>query len=204
MNLVHKTLIENYILEVISRSESVKRECDELLASDFASESPRNLLKTIKKCCDYLKKVIYVLYNDIDWESHTQKEINETELLLKFIDYLIRELGSHIRYAYGAKTLKLPWQIINSLGSFIDKLRPGTNIMLGPQWKYNYSILPVDLYEIYYNALYEFQDFVPNIPLEQVLNSLQTPFYIPLCKSGGEHVKSSFKMVAKDKSDANT
>lgn len=178
MNILQKPLIENYILEVIARSISVKKECSELLVTDFVSEHPKNLLITIKSICDYLERISYVLYDAINWKTDLEEDIIETETLLQFIDYLIKELGSHIRYAYGARTLKLPWHIINSLESFVDQLLPGTNIMLGPQWKYNYSILPVDLYEIYYNSLYEFQDYTPNIELEQILKSLPKPFHL--------------------------
>lgn len=174
-----KPLVESYLLEISSRSREVKKKCRELLTLEFASKSPKFLLDTLIKCCNFLENASCVLYNSIDWKLESKNDISDTLTLLKYIDFLIKVFSSHLRYSSGAKTLNLPWGIIDSFEKFVEKLLPGTTIMFRPQWKYNYSIVTSDLHDIYYNSLYEFQDFIPEISLEnKVLDSLPKPFHI--------------------------
>jgi len=173
-----RELIEGYTLEIISRSQTIRIRCKKLLSKDFASQSPVSLIKTLERICQYLEEAAKSIYRQINWESISSEEIEVSLRNLQITDYIIRELGEEIFYLDGAITPKLPWSIVKPIEQFTKTLLPKITIMLRAQWVYNYSIVTTDLQEKYYSFLTEYQDFLPNIPIEKVFEDFKQPFHI--------------------------
>ncbi len=172
-------IVERYILEIIARSRSIQDKCAYLLSKHFASESPKKLARTIIRICKYLENVINSIYTTVDITSFSEEELQNFMKILQDTDYAIQELGSQIRFVDGSITQKLPWSIIKPIEKFTKKLIPGIEIMLRPQWRYNYSVVTADLRQDYLEILAEYQDFLPDISLENdVLEDFKNPFHI--------------------------
>jgi hypothetical protein len=174
-----REIIEGYTLEIISRSQAIQERCRRLLSKDFASQAPIALAKTIERICQYLEEATKALYGLINWESINSEELESFLYRLRDTDAIIRRLGADVRYVDGARTQRLPWSIIRAVEKFIKVLVPEITIMLRPQWKYNYSIAATDLRKRYYSDLDEYQDLLPNKPLEKyVFQDFKQPFHI--------------------------
>lgn len=169
-------LIEEYVLEIISRAQTIQERCKNLLSKEFATEAPKNLAKTIINICDYLDDATKSIFKSIDWT--TSKKIDERLRILQTSDSIIRELGSHIRYVDGAQIRKLPWSFIKPFEKYVNDFLPDVEIMLRPQWKYNYTILVESLYEVYSIYLPRFEHYVCEKSLIDVLSPLGKSFYI--------------------------
>ncbi|MBI5409967.1 MAG: hypothetical protein HZA14_11425 [Nitrospirae bacterium] len=174
-----REIIEEYTLEIISRSQAIQVRCNKLLAKDFASYAPRALSTTLMGMCYYLEEAAKAIYKQINWDSITDDKLKSFLLLLQDTDTIIRELGAHVRYVDGARTNRLPWSIIKPIEKFTKNLIPDRQIMLRPQWKYNYSIVTTDLRQAYYDSIKEYQDYLPDISLnDKVLKDFKLPFHI--------------------------
>lgn len=172
-------VVEKYILEIIARSRSIQGRCNHLLSKHFASDPPKNLARTIVRICKYLEDVVNSIYTSVDITSFSEEELQIFMKILQDTDYAIHDLGSEVRFIDGSLTQKLPWSIIKPIEKFTKKLIPGIEIMLRPQWRYNYSVVTNDLRQVYLERLAEYQDFVPDISLKNdVLKDLQNPFHI--------------------------
>ena len=137
MPFLRREVIQGHALEIISRSKVIQGRCKKLLAADFASKAPKDLANTIISMCSYLERVTKVIISSINWVSSSDDEKKALVTHLQDIDYMIRELGSHVRYVDGARTQRLPWSIVKPFEKFAESLIPGITIMLRPQWKYN-------------------------------------------------------------------
>ncbi|GBD93148.1 hypothetical protein BMS3Abin05_00731 [bacterium BMS3Abin05] len=60
-NLINNNMIEGYILDIVSRSRSIKKKCELFLTKDYISDSPLHLTRTIIKICDYLNKATLLI-----------------------------------------------------------------------------------------------------------------------------------------------
>ncbi|MHA1381858.1 MAG: hypothetical protein ACTSRG_26100 [Candidatus Helarchaeota archaeon] len=178
MTIKEKLLYENYILEIISRSRSVKNECKVLLTSEFITEAPTKILKTINKICDYLEEVVYNIFNSTKWEDPSDEEKKSNVNLIEIVDYLIREFASHLRLSENAKTAKIPWNIIESFEKYVKDLDPKINIMLTSQWEYNYTVITYDLYKNYSDSISELGDYLPNEKIDGALAELPKPLFL--------------------------
>lgn len=173
-----RKIIEGYTLEIISRSQTIQVRCKKLLSKNFASPSPKVLAKTLIEMCGYLEEATKSIYKSINWDSVNEIELKTFINLLQSTDALIQELGSHMRYIDAARTERLPWSIVNPIKEFVKTFMPEIEIMLRSQWRYNYAVVTADLKKAYEEALIEYQDYVPSIPLDKVFMNLERPFYI--------------------------
>lgn len=98
--------------------------------------------------------------------------------MLKTTDFIVRDLGSHIRYIDGAQTQKLPWSFIRPIERMVKDFLPETEIMLRPQWKYNYTIMTTNLYDVYHYYLSRYFNYVDGKNPEEILVPLGKSFYI--------------------------
>ncbi|MDP3048834.1 MAG: hypothetical protein Q8N12_05310 [Thermodesulfovibrionales bacterium] len=179
MPFLRREVIQGHALEIISRSQVIQGRCKKLLAADFASQAPKDLANTIIAICSYLEQVTKVISSSIDWQSSDDNEKNFFVTHLQDIDYIIRELGSHMRYVDGARTQRLPWSVVKPFEKFAERLIPGITIMLRPQWKYNYSVVTTDIRQKYLDDLSEYEDFLPNVSIsDEVLKDFKKPFHI--------------------------
>jgi hypothetical protein len=97
---------------------------------------------------------------------------------LQTSDFIIKEIGSHIRYIDGAQTQKLPWSFVRPVEKYTKAFLSDIEIMLRPQWKYNYTLLTNNLYDFYSNILSGYEYFVPAKSLTDVLDKLNKFFYV--------------------------
>jgi len=171
-------LTEGYVLEIISRAQSVQRRCKELLSKDFASESPKNLANALINIINFLEEATKSIFKSIDWIKINQEKIKESFILLQITDIIIKELGSHVRYIDGAQTQKLPWSLIRPIEKIIRKLLPDAEIMLRPQWNYNYTIYTNNLYEDYLYYLSGYQNLFPAVNFSEILAPISKSFYV--------------------------
>ncbi len=169
--------LDSYALEIISRARSVRQSCTNLLTHTYSSNSPRYLAETIIRACDYLTDAIIEIHRTTEYDD--EDSIANVLKILQITDYRIMKIGSHVRYIDGARSERLPWSIIPAFQKRIERLLPDVQILLRPQWKYNYSIDLDDLYLVYHRTLSEYQDFVPHKKLDSdVLGKLKSPFYL--------------------------
>ncbi|MDP3066170.1 MAG: hypothetical protein Q8N08_05460 [Methanobacteriaceae archaeon] len=176
MNIHTPELIEDYVLEIISRAQVIKGRCENLLSKDFASEAPKNLAKTLINICSYLENATKSIYTSIDWGKINK--IERSLISLQTSDFIVRDIGSHIRYVDGAQTQKLPWSFISPLEKYLKKFRPDIEIMFRPQWKYNYTIITMNLYDYYLKTLTRYKPYDKEKSLEDILKTLKKSFYI--------------------------
>lgn len=176
MNIYNKKLIEEYTFQIISRAKSIITRCNSLLSQDFASDAPIRLAETLIKSCEYLEEATIYFYKDIEWSN--TKKVEASFTLLQAIDSVVRDIGAHIRYIDGALTQKLPWSFVIPIQKNIKNYLPGTDIeiLLRPQWKYNYTIITDNLYDYYYKILSPYELFTKT-DLKDVLK-ISKNFYI--------------------------
>jgi len=170
-------LIEGYTLEIISRAQSTQRRCKILLSRNFASKAPRNLASVLIDICILLENACRSIFKSIDWQDKNTKT-QESFIILQITDFIVREIGSHISYIDEAQTQKLPWSFIQPVQKLAKALLPGVQIMLTPQWEYNYTILTTNLYDVYSNYLSRFVNYVSGTNLEEILAPLGKSFHI--------------------------
>jgi hypothetical protein len=140
-------LLESLLVDIINRCRTIQNRSALLIHSEFASEKPEKLAKLISAICGKLMDHLVILRN---------KYIDDPVNILtdvRIIDDFVRELGANLRYVDGAIATKLPWSLPQPLELLSEKILPGTSLMLRPQWKYNYAILPYDLGESYREEL---------------------------------------------------
>ena len=176
MSIHTPELIEDYVLEIISRTRVIKGRCENLLSKDFASEAPKNLANTIINICSYLENATKSIYKSIDWKN--VNKIESSLALLQATDSIVRDLGSHIRYVDGAQTQKLPWSFISPIEKYLKEFLPDIEIMFRPKWEYNYTIITTNLYDYYLNTLSRYKIYASEKSLTDVLSPLKKSFYI--------------------------
>jgi hypothetical protein len=165
--------LDNSLLETITRARAIRKTCAYLLTHNFSSPAPEDLAKTIGKICKYLEDALIAIYSSNDHDAVSKSKI------FRDTDQLIRELGAHVRYIDAARVERLPWSIIPAFQKLAKRLLPNAQIMIRPQWNYNYSVNLSDFRGVYNNALTEYEDYVPGTKVsEDVLSSLKGPFYL--------------------------
>ncbi len=132
-------LIEGYTLEIISRAQSIQRRCKALLSKRFASEAPSTLASVLIRICILLEDACRSIFRSIDWQNKNTKT-QESFIILQIADFIVRDIASHISYIDEAQTQKLPWSFIQPIQKLARTLLPDVQIMLRPQWEYNYTI----------------------------------------------------------------
>jgi hypothetical protein len=170
-------LIEGYTLEIISRARSVKRRCEILSSKRFASRAPRNLIKVLSDICVLLENASRSIFKSIDWQNKNIKT-EETFKILQLADVTVRDIGSHISHIDEAQTQKLPWSLIQPIQKLAKAVLPDVQIMLRPQWEYNYTIITTNLFDVYLNYLSRFINYVSGTSLEEILGPLGKSFHI--------------------------
>ncbi len=175
--MIARSILESYLLEIVARARSAQERCGSLLASDFISNAPYDLAHSISGACAFLSKAAVAIFSQVDWDD--EEQIQSDERLLRTTDSLIQELAAHLRYVQGARTDRLPWGIVPSFESLVNRLAPNKQVLLRPKWNYNYSVVVYDLREYYLTALQELEDYLPEINLERdVLGRMSAPFHI--------------------------
>ena len=170
-------LIEEYTLEIISRAQSTQRRCKSLLSKHFASKAPINLTLVLINLCILLENACKSIFKSIDWQNKNTKA-REGFNVLQMTDFIVKSIGSHINYIDEAQTQKLPWSFIQPVQKLAKALLPDVQIMLSPQWEYNYTIITTNLFDIYTNYLSKFVNYVPGTDLENILAPLGKSFHI--------------------------
>jgi hypothetical protein len=183
MSIYTSEIVQGYMLEIISRSEAVKAQAKNLLSKHFASDAPCNLANTICSLCSYLRDVTEAIYSSIDWRNPDIVDSNVAQL--QITDVLIRILGEHIQYLDNAQTHKLPWSLILPMKTLVRQIMPEIEIILQPQWEYNYTIQPTSLYEMFYGMLTRYQSLTPERNVGDLLSGLNRNYYVvsfPACE----------------------
>ena len=123
-NLINNNMIEGYILDIVSRSRSIKKKCELFLTKDYISDSPLHLTRTIIKICDYLNKATLSHFNEITNEL-TDWVIQQNFIkYLRNTDVLIQDIGSLLRFIDGSRIEKLPWSIIPAFQDLLESVIP--------------------------------------------------------------------------------
>ncbi len=99
--MISRDLIDSYVLEVISRAESVRGKCEYLLTMEYSSKTPKDLARTIINACEFLKKAVSGIYTEGKLFEHLNPDDFE---LIKYIDLIIKMLGEHIAHIDRART----------------------------------------------------------------------------------------------------
>ncbi len=170
-------LIEEYTLEIISRARSAERRCKVLSSKRFASEAPKNLVKVLIDICILLENACRSVFKSIDRQNKNSKT-QESYKILQVADVTVRDIGSHISHIDEAQTQKLPWSLIQPIQKLAKAVLPDVQIMLRPQWEYNYTIITTNLYDVYLNYMSRFINYVPGTSLEEILRPLGKSFHI--------------------------
>ena len=165
-------LVQDYILEIVSRSAAIKSQAQGLCSRDFASDAPTNLAKVIGKICDYLNTVTGRLYASIDWTNPSN--VTSNVQLLQFTDFFVRALGENVQYIDNAQTFRLPWSLIPSMKKLVKDFLPDTEMILEPQWEYNYTIQTQSVYDTLVTLLRAYQTITPDISVDELLDPLGT------------------------------
>lgn len=176
MNLLTHDSIQSYVLEIICRTKVIKRQCEGLLSKDFISDAPIKLANTLINISDYIETITKSIFKLIDFENEEKSKdyIN----LLKITDFVVKELGQHVRYIDSPQTHKLPWSLINPMKGLVKQFLPNIEILLQPQWEYNYSIDTASLYQYYYSVLSAYENMFPETKVAEVLSKLDEFFYV--------------------------
>lgn len=174
-----REIIEGYILEVISRSQTIQERCKRLLSAEFASSAPVSLVRVIDRMCQYLEDAAKAIYRLINWETTDYKDLEPFLCDLRDTDTIIRSLGANLRCAENARTQIVPWSVVKPIEKFIRDLLPEITVMLTSEWEYNYSIAATDLSSKYRDDLDMYQDLLPAISLEEkVFQDFKQPFHM--------------------------
>ena len=171
-----RDIIESYALEIVSRARSIQKRCENLSAGYYASEAPKDLAKTIEYICYNLSKAVITIFNTTPFEGGDDNL--DSPYLLNLTDRLIQILGQDVRYIEAAKIENLPWSIIPSFQNLARSLFPNFQIMIRPEWEYNYSVDLSDLRTTYQNYLTEFSDYLPNDFDKEISSLLKNPFFL--------------------------
>jgi hypothetical protein len=188
MNVIE---INKYIIEVISRIHTIKRRCETYFYDEFPSEQPIKLLKTFINICDFFERRIKESLNQDDIQNifkylqdqqnqdinYVKQKLRESFEHIQDIDYVIRELGAYLRFIEGAKTQRVPWSSIELFENIAQKLlTENTKVMLRAKWHYNYTVMMMDMKEVFDNFMKGFP--APDNELKNVLKELGEHFYI--------------------------
>lgn len=175
-------VLNRYILEIVLRIHTIKDKCKKLKSLEYISESPKHFLNTIYNATDFVEKAILNRYKD---EVKYLKDEESKQSILKFLqksDDFIQLLGSWIRFVEGSRIKNLPWSIIPAFESILENIMlksEKVEILLRPQWKYNFSIYIKDFRERFKNRLIEYEEYVDDISIEKdVLQYMKNPFYL--------------------------
>ena len=174
----YKSVLEGYALEVAARAQAGQTRCQRLVAADFVSDAPRNLIKALQNIFEYLAEVIPAIVSQIDWAGD-QAQVERDITVLRVLDHELKGFAAHIRYVESARTAHLPWQIIPSFERLVEHLKPDAQVMLRPMWHYNYATIVSNLRDVYLARLQAFEFYLPSINVETaVLAPLGSAFHI--------------------------
>lgn len=167
--------VRSYSSEIIYRIREIQTKCDYLDSLDFPSASPKRLLRLIKNTSAILEDAVCAVFIDF---SRNEEDGDEEFTTLILIDDFAEEIYSHLRYVDGAITTKLPWSIINSFETLIKQIMPNAEVMLRPQWKYNFSIVISDFRAMYQRYLNKLSQYVPQEKINGVFDDFPDSFYV--------------------------
>jgi hypothetical protein len=169
---------QHYLVEIISRADTVRNRCDALLSKDFASDAPKALAVTLRRISEYLAAAAEAVFKQIDW-SASEREVAQDFRVLQVTDQVVQDLAEQLRYIEGARTDRLPWSIVPAFESLVKRVLPDVQIMLRAMWHYNYAFHLQDQRAYFLRLLTEYVDYLPGIDIEQtVLKDLPRPFHI--------------------------
>jgi hypothetical protein len=162
-------LLDSLIVDITNRCRAVGERSALLSHLEFASENPKKLAKLIGDISYQLPDHLVVLRHK--YQRDPANVLND----IRIIDDFVRELAANLRYVDGAVATKLPWSLPQPLENLAKRILPGTNLMLRPQWKYNYSILIPDLGEGYREEL---RRILPQNTVDTIFTNFPTEFHI--------------------------
>ena len=169
----YRNVLEGYALEVAARAESCRMRCEQLAASDFVSDAPKNLIQALQNIFEYLARAIPAITASIDWPANQSLiDTDKSATVLRVLDFELKRFAAHIRYVDSARTNRLPWQVIPSFEKLVQDIRPEAQVMLRPMWHYNYATIVSNLRELYRRRLQGFEFYLPNVDLDTVLKPL--------------------------------
>ena len=166
--VLSQDLVDTLLVDVINRCRTIRSRSSVLAQAEFASENPVKLARLIGNICSELEPHLVAIRDKYPQNSNALNDI-------KLIDDFVREIGAQLRYIDGAIATKVPSSLPQPLERLCDKLLPGTNLMLRPQWKYNYSILLHDLGVSYRREL---SQILPQSAVENLFNDFPPRFHI--------------------------
>ncbi|HEX9942009.1 MAG TPA: dCTP deaminase [Thermoanaerobaculia bacterium] len=147
------------------------------MAYDFISKSPKDLAQAISQICDFLSKAAVAIFSQIDWTDPESVTVDVKSI--QTADLWIQRWTAHLRFVQGSRTERLPWGIIPSFEQLASRLVPDRQVMLRPDWDYNYTVILADFRKYYLHYLREFQDALPHVDIEEdVLGDLKYPFHV--------------------------
>jgi hypothetical protein len=170
-----RSLVEEYALEIVSRCRAIKNRCNQLLTLDFVSQSPLALARTISNVSEYLEDVVLEILHNVDWTDPDSVEDDQQNL--RTVDAVIHRLAAELRYIEGATTIRLPWSVISAFERLVRTLLPRTDVMLRPQWHYNYGSHVLDFRRVYLEELEGFKLLVDR-DIRRVLAPIPNHFHI--------------------------
>lgn len=100
-------------------------------ARDFPTETPLVLADNLQKITDSIQATLATTTDD---------------RTLQFCLFLLKRLGSHLRYIEGASADKIPWGLIRPIERLLREVVPGSSAMVRARWSYNYSIFELNDY----------------------------------------------------------
>ena len=176
-----RRVVDSYVVEILARARATAARCREVTSNAYVSPTPRALGEVLLRISLYLERAVGAIYLQCEWAPDGTLRA-EDAAILRNTDLLLRMLFAHLRYVEGATTARLPWSIVGAFEHLVEEALPSAQVMLRPQWKYNYATIISDLRAFYRNLLEEYQDFVvgpePLDPLKEVLDPLPRSFHI--------------------------
>jgi len=178
-------ITESYFLEIRSRAEALKGQCEYLLTHEYASEAPKNLAKAFVEMACFFQMAALSIYKDMESDlADSPQDIEKSIQQLRTLDNDIALIGQHVQFINSARSQRVPWSIIPAFEHFANKILcdndNGLDIMFCPLWEYNYQIYTTDFRGFYLQLLQKYQHF-PGIDIDiekDVLTSLKRPFYV--------------------------
>jgi hypothetical protein len=137
---------------------ALEDQINDIRAFDFPTDTPIQLAETHSQIARSIGDVV---------------RSNLNERTLQYCLYLLKWLGSQLRYIEGAAAKKIPWALISPIENMLLQVAPSSKCVVRARWSYNYSI--VELYSIYRKAL---QALLPSHKIQAIFGATDQKFFL--------------------------
>jgi hypothetical protein len=162
--------IDKLVSETLYSATLIEKRIDQISRKDFPSETPRKLLKSLKKICAQSRINLIKYRQDFDIAPVP------TIKIIQFISFFLKGvLARDIRFAEGASLDRTPGSLVRALEKLVDdsSLLTESTLLIRPQWSYNFKIFEFKNY--YEDTLLNFME---NSFVDELFKDFRKRIYI--------------------------